>query len=122
MKFKFEKLTIWQKAMDFGEVLFLESKNFPKDELFNLVSQLRRASDSIALNIAEGATGQSNPEFYKFMGYAMRSLAEVVTCLHKAHRRGYITTEEFESNYNESYNMMNMMASFRSKLKLKNSS
>jgi four helix bundle protein len=122
MKFKFEKLIIWQKAMDFGEVLFHESKNFPKDELFNLVSQLRRASDSIALNIAEGATGQSNPEFYRFMGNAMRSLAEVVTCLHKAYRRGYITTEEFENNYNESHNMMNMMASFRSKLKNKNSS
>ncbi|WP_194776875.1 four helix bundle protein [Pararhodonellum marinum] len=120
MKFKFEKLTIWQKAMDFGEVLFHETKNFPKDELFNLVSQLRRASDSIALNIAEGATGQSNPEFHRFMGYAMRSLAEVVTCLYKAQRRGYITYEEFESNYNEAYNMMNMMASFRSKLKIKN--
>lgn len=116
MKFKFEKLIIWQKAMDFGEVLFDESKKFPKEELFNLVSQLRRAADSIALNIAEGATGQSNPEFHRFMGYAMRSLAEVVACLHKAHRRGYITSEEFESNYDEAYNMMNMMAAFRSKL------
>jgi four helix bundle protein len=122
MKFKFEKLTIWQKAMDFGEVLFQESKDFPKEELFNLVSQLRRASDSIALNIAEGATGQSNPEFQRFIGYAMRSLAEVVTCLHKAKRRGYITTEEFESNYNEAFNLMNMMASFRSKLRMNSNS
>jgi len=57
-KFKFEKLIIWQKAMDFGEEIFDLSKGFPKDEIFNLTSQIRRAADSIALNISEGATGQ----------------------------------------------------------------
>ncbi len=96
MKFKFESLIIWHKAMDFGEEIYQLSKGFPKHELFNLNSQLRRAVDSIALNIAEGSTGQSNPEFRKFIGYGMRSLAEVTTCLHKAKRRKYITDEEFE--------------------------
>lgn len=50
-----------------------------------------RVADSIALNIAEGCIGQSNPEFRKFMGYAIRSLAELVTCLHKAKGRNYIS-------------------------------
>lgn len=59
MDFKFEKLRIWQTAMDFGEDVFALSKEFPKDEMFNLSSQIRRAVDSIALNIAEGSTGQS---------------------------------------------------------------
>ena len=53
-KFKFEKLIIWQKAMDFGEVI---------DQIaFNLASQICRAADSIALNISEGFIGQSNLE------------------------------------------------------------
>jgi four helix bundle protein len=84
MKFKFEKLIIWQKAMDLGEDIFHVSENFPKSEIFNLTSQSRRAADSIALNIAEGSIGQSNLKQKKYMGYSIRSLAEVVTCLHKA--------------------------------------
>jgi len=81
--------------MDFGELLNDSARKFPKDEVYNLSSQIRRAADSIALNISEGSTGQTNPEFKKFMGYAIRSLAEVVTCLHKAKRRNYITEVEF---------------------------
>lgn len=54
-EFKFEKLQIWQKAMDFEEDIFKVSSSFPKEEMFNLVSQIRRASYSIALNISEGS-------------------------------------------------------------------
>jgi four helix bundle protein len=91
MEFKFEKLIIWQKAMEFGEEINSIAHKFPKDEVYNLSSQIRRAVDSIALNISEGSIGQSNLEFKKFMSYAIRSLAEVVSCLHKAKRRNYIT-------------------------------
>jgi four helix bundle protein len=83
-KFKFEKLIIWQKAMDLGEEINKLAKQFPKSEMYNLSSQILRAVDSIALNISEGSIGQSNPEFKRFIGYSIRSLAEVVTCLHKA--------------------------------------
>ena len=69
--------------MELGENVNLISSDFPKKELYNLSSQICRAVDSIALNISEGSIGQSNPEFKRFMGYAIRSLAEVVTCLHK---------------------------------------
>ncbi|MGY6544387.1 four helix bundle protein [Arthrospiribacter ruber] len=65
--FKFEKLRIWQNSMNFGEDIFKLSKGFPKEEQFNLTSQIRRASDSIALNIAEGSTGQTNIEFSRFI-------------------------------------------------------
>jgi four helix bundle protein len=82
MKFKFEGLIIWQKAMDFGEKINNLSDSFPNKEIFNLSSQILRAGDSIALNISEGSIGQSNSEFRKFMRYYIRSLAEVVTCLH----------------------------------------
>jgi four helix bundle protein len=117
MKFKFEKLIIWQKAMDYGESIFLLSHKFPKEEMFNLSSQIRRAVDSIALNISEGSIGQSNPEFRKLIGFAIRSLAEVVTCLHKASRRNYISEEEFREHYDYAYNLMNMIVAFKEKIK-----
>ena len=111
--FKFEKLIVWQKAMDLGEEMNRMAKQFPKEEMYNLSSQLRRAADSIALNIAEGSIGQSNPEFRRFIGYAIRSLAEVVTCLHKAKRRGYVVDREFNLHYENSHSLMNMIIAFK---------
>ena len=116
MGFKFESLLIWQKAMDLGEDIHQLSRKFPKEEIFNLTSQIRRAVDSIALNISEGSIGQSNAEFKKFMGYAIRSLAEVVTCLYKAKKRAYLSEKEFAHFYDNCYNLMNMMVSFKDKI------
>jgi len=115
-KFKFENLVIWQKAMDLGEEATELSNRFPKEEIYNLSSQFRRAADSIALNISEGSIEQSNPEFKRFMGYAIRSLAEVVTCIHKAKKRNYISEQEFNKLYEDSFNLMNMMISFKKKI------
>ena len=117
MGFKFEKLIIWQNAMEFGESINKLTLKFPKYEMYNLSSQIRRAVDSIALNISEGSIGQSNPEFKKFMGYSIRSLAEVVTCLHKAKRREYISEEEFLKHYEFAFNLMNMMIAFKEKIR-----
>ena len=100
-----------------GEEINTIAGKFPVKEKFNLSTQICRAADSIALNIAEGSIGQSNPEFRKFMGYAIRSLAEVVTCLHKAKRRNYISEEIFQSLYNASFNLMNMMVAFKKNIK-----
>jgi len=116
-KFKFERLIIWQKAIDFGEIIDQLALSFPKREKFNLASQICRAADSIALNISEGSIGQSNPEQKKFMRYSIRSLAEVVTCLFKAKRRYYIEELEFIELYNEAYHLMNMMSAFRKNIK-----
>ncbi|AKA33883.1 S23 ribosomal protein [Flagellimonas lutaonensis] len=65
-KFKFEKLHIWQDAMDKGEKIDSLTVDFPKKELYNLSSQICRAMDSVALNISEGSIIQSTPEFRKF--------------------------------------------------------
>jgi len=99
MKFKFEDLIIWQKGMDLGEDMNVLSHTFPKDELYNLSSQLKRAADSIALNISEGSILQSGLEYRKFLGYSIRSIAEVVTCLYKAKRRNYLNEEDFLKYY-----------------------
>jgi four helix bundle protein len=117
MSFKFENLLIWQKAMDLGENINAMTNQFPEKEKFNLSSQMLRAVDSVALNISEGSIGQSTPEFKRFMGYSIRSLAEVVTCLYKAERRKYITQEEFNVVYDDSFNLMNMMTAFKNKIK-----
>ena len=117
MNFKFEKLVVWQKAMDYGEDICKIAFTFPKEEIYNLSSQIRRAVDSIALNISEGSIGQSNLENKKFIGYSIRSLAEVVTCLHKAKRREYISDKEFKNQYEFAYNLMNMLVSFKKNIK-----
>jgi four helix bundle protein len=69
------------------------------------------------LNISEGSIGQSTPEFKKFTGFAIRSLAEVVTCLHKAYKRKYITDQDFNEHYDFAYNLMNMMTAFKKNIK-----
>ena len=62
MQFKFEELIIWQKAMDYGERIFRLSYKLPKEEMYNLSSQIRIAVDSIGLNISEGSIGQSKSQ------------------------------------------------------------
>lgn len=117
MSFKFEKLQIWQKAMVFGEEIYKISLQFPKVEIYNLSSQIIRASDSVALNISEGSIMQTNAEFNRFLNYSVRSLAEVVTCLYKAKYRKYIDAESFGKFYNGAYHLMNMIIAFKNKLK-----
>ena len=60
---------------------------------------MQRAADSVALNIAEGSTGQSDAEFKKFLGYANRSAIEVVSCLHLGRKRQIITEDDFSRMY-----------------------
>lgn len=59
MPFKFEKLKVWQKSLDLTAIVNDIAAKFPKEELYVLLSQIKRAADSIALNIAEGSTGQN---------------------------------------------------------------
>ena len=104
---------LWFESTVFLKTDFLLSKKL--DRVTN--DQLRRPSFSIKLNISEGSILQSTAEFKRFLGYSIRSLAEVVTCLHKAKRRKYIKETEFEKYYDESFHLMNMMISFRNTLK-----
>jgi four helix bundle protein len=99
MAFKFEKLIVWQRAVDLSGEIYDLTEKFPKKELFVLTSQIQLASDSIALNIAEGSTGQTNPEFRRFLSFSLRSAIEVVSCLYLAKRRKLIDNKEFEYFY-----------------------
>ena len=99
MAFKFENLKVWEKVLDLsGEISDLV-KQFPMDEKYVLTPQVKRAADSVALNIAEGSTGHSNPEFRKLLQYANRSALEVVGCLFLARRRKLIQLNDFDIFY-----------------------
>lgn len=117
MAYKFENLKVWQKAMELNDEIFKISKGFPIEERFNLISQTRRAADSIVLNIAEGSTSQSNPEFTRFLGYSIRSVVEVACALFIAKRRGYIGDEEFTYLYNFTEELVKMLQALKAKLK-----
>src|SRR5690606_6866001 len=80
--FKFEDLNVYQKAMDFGELIDQLVLKFPKHELYALSSQFRRASDSIALNISEGYPG-SDAQFIKHINYSIYSCMNVSLAVQK---------------------------------------
>src|ERR1700759_1745114 len=101
MAFRFEDLQVWQKAIDLGEQINQLTKTFPKDEISILTSQIKRAADSVVLNIAEGSTGQSKAVFKVFLGYSLRSAIEVVSCLFIGKKRGYIDESTFKQLYGE---------------------
>jgi four helix bundle protein len=82
----FHELTVWQRAIDLTVCIYRVTQRFPKDETYGLISQLRRASVSVASNIAEGR-GRLNPgEFRQFLGVALGSTFEVQTQLVVARR------------------------------------
>ena len=117
MSFKFENLIVWQKSLDLSDEVNQLTKTFPKDEIYVLASQIKRAADSVSLNIAEGSTGQSNPEFGRFLGIALRSNIEVVSCIYLAQRRGYISKDKFEKIYSMCEEILVMINSLRKSLK-----
>ncbi|MDX2049548.1 MAG: four helix bundle protein [Chitinophagaceae bacterium] len=117
MAFKFEQLKIWQIAMELGEDINKAADSFPGKEIYNLGSQIRRAADSIALNIAEGSTGQTDPEQRRFLNYANRSTLEVVTCLIKAKRRKYIEEKRFYEFYTTCESLSRMILAFIKKIR-----
>lgn len=89
----FKDLDVWQKSIVFATMVYSLTKSFPKEEVYGLVSQLRRASVSIASNIAEGSK-KSKKEFANFIKIAQGSGAEIETQLLIAYNLGYITNVE----------------------------
>ncbi len=91
MPFKFEKLEVWQLALEYVDLIYEIAEQLPKSEEYNLKSQMKRAATSVALNIAEGSTGQTDAEQARFLGLAIRSLLETVACQHLINRRKFLT-------------------------------
>ena len=78
---KFRKLTVWQRSITFVSLIYKITSQFPKEERFGLIDQIRRAAVSICLNIAEGSGAGSDAEFIRFLRIAKRSAYEVIAAL-----------------------------------------
>ena len=116
MPFKFEKLEVWQDSVELTGIVHEIALKFPKEELYILTSQIKRATDSISLNIAEGSTGQTNPEFKKFLGYSIRSGIEVIGCIYVAKRREIINDEDFKVIYEFTDNLIKRIQALRNSI------
>lgn len=93
VKFKFEDLKVYQKALAFIDETYKVTGQFPKEELYGLSSQYKRASISIALNIAEGS-GDTNAQFNRFLNISKGSIKECVVCSTIANRQNFISDEQ----------------------------
>jgi len=96
----FEELTIWQEAREFTKRIYALTKRFPKEELYDLTSQIRRASVSIMSNIAEGFNRRSTKEFINFLIISRASISEVQNDLYISLDLNYINKEDSETIYN----------------------
>ena len=90
----YKDLVAWQKAMDLVTEIYRASHKFPREEIFALTNQLRRAAVSIPSNIAEGQGKSSRKEFLYFLGNAKGSLSEVETQILIARNLGYISEDD----------------------------
>jgi four helix bundle protein len=118
LPYKFENLGVWQAAIEYVDEIYLLAEKLPKSEEYNLKSQIVRAATSVALNIAEGSTGQSDAEQARFLGMAIRSLIETVACQHLIRRRKFLTdTKILDEAYAQSNELARQLQAFRKSLK-----
>jgi four helix bundle protein len=117
MAFGFEKLIVWQNAVKLTAKIHSLTLTFPKKELFVISSQIKRASDSITLNLAEGSAGQSKSQFSRFLGMSIRSGIEVIACLHIAKERNLLPPERFSELYSETEKVIIQLQALRKSIK-----
>ena len=112
----FHKLGIWQRSHQLTLDVYKVSKSFPKDELFGLTSQIRRAASSIPTNIAEGCGRASNKDYAHFLQIAIGSASEIEYELLLAHDLEYINDEAFNKLTSETITIRKMIIKYQSEL------
>ncbi len=117
MAFKFENLEVWQLSLEYVDKIYEITNLLPAKEEYNLKTQIIRSATSVSLNIAEGSTGQTDAEFGRFIGMAIRSGVEVIVCLHLIKRRGYIDEKVFSQAYEFGEKLLVKLQALRKKLR-----
>lgn len=116
-KFRFRNFKVYQDAIVFRmEVKKLTVKYFPSDEKYQLTDQILRATNSIVLNIAEGADRSTDKDFALFLNRSHTSLCEVVACLDIAKIEKYASGPVYESYFVEAQALADQITAFRRKL------
>jgi len=115
--FGFEKLDVWQKAVEYTDTIYILTRAFPDEERFGLTSQLRRASVSISSNIAEGSSRSSTKDFKRFIQIAYGSLLETVSELKVAQKQGFLGAQMYDKVYAQAENLARMLSGLRQNLR-----
>jgi four helix bundle protein len=113
----FKKLTVWQKAHNLTLCIYKITRQFPKEELYGLTSQIRRASSSIPANIAEGCGRGGDTDFARFLQISMGSASELEYHLLLSKDLGFIQNNTFEKCNNDASEIKQMLTSLIKKLK-----
>jgi len=113
--FRFESLEIWKLAINYANHLYIVAKTFPKEEMFGLGDQLRRAAVSISNNIAEGSGG-TNRDFSNYLNVAVKSTLETVNILYFAKERKFINEAERIRLYDEAEKLIRKIRAFKKSL------
>ncbi|MBU1863225.1 MAG: four helix bundle protein [Candidatus Omnitrophica bacterium] len=113
----FKQLKIWQKGIEIVKDVYVITKKFPKEELYGLTSQMRRAAISLPSNIAEGFKRFHNKEYIQFLYIALGSAAELETQLIIAKEVGFIDKEKVEYVSEKLDHFSKMTSSLLTKLK-----
>lgn len=114
--FNFEKLDVWQKAIDFADLIYNCTQHFPADERFGLTNQLRRAAVSISSNIAEGSSRSSKNDFARFVEIATGSVFEVTSQVFIARHQSFLNEEQFRAIYVAAEELSRMLSGLRKSL------
>ena len=112
----FRDLLVWQKGIELAQAVYGLTQEFPADEKYGLVSQLRRAAVSVPSNVAEGQVRRSAAEFSQFLSVSLGSLAESETQLIIASRLGIASASEIAPLLDRIHELQKMSHSLRSKL------
>ena len=114
----YKDLIVWQKSMELARIIYRLTSRFPRDEVFGLTNQIRRAVVSIPSNIAEGFGRKGNREFLQFLYQAKGSLYETQNFIILCKDIGYIKSETSSGLLNKYEALAKMLNSFISKVKL----
>jgi four helix bundle protein len=114
--FNFEKLDVWQEAIDFADLIYSETRGFPSEERFGLTNELRRAAVSISSNIAEGSSRSSRTDFARFAEIAAGSVFEAVSQSFIARRRNFFSEDQFQNIYTDAEQLSKMLSDLRKSL------
>jgi len=115
--FNFERLDVWQRAVELASFVYGFTKEFPTDEKFGITSQMRRAAVSVSSNIAEGSSRSSRTDFARFVELAVGSLYELVSQGFVARRQGFLAEPDFHKLYAESEELIHMLSGLRDHLR-----
>ena len=112
----FKDLVVWQEAMNLVEMIYLQTRKFPKEEMFGLTSQIRRAAISIPANIAEGNGRKSRKEYLQFLSIANGSLREMETHLLIAERLNFLPKDSSKQLQTQVQSVGRLLTALRKKL------